>query len=186
MGASDRPVKPSWIATRISSGIEITGFENATSLVATTGKNGVLQPAARRRVNRPLHRSGRCGSAQIVAIREMLLVERETLIDQRHIATRQADANIAFTRAGKQDQPFGCSASQSWSIHGPSAHGSRVDRHVKSAASGFDNPHCWPPETVSSVNSSPISSLWTKNPAPTIGFQAAPCPASRTSPVRTG
>ena len=43
---------------------------------------------------------------QIVAIRKMLLIEGETLLYQRHVSADQADANVAFTPAGQQNQPF--------------------------------------------------------------------------------
>jgi hypothetical protein len=58
---------------------------------------------------------------QIIAIREMLFIERDALIHQRHIAAQQADADVAHTAAGEQNQPFLMFTSQSRSIHGPSA-----------------------------------------------------------------
>ncbi|VGP88477.1 hypothetical protein SB00610_04321 [Klebsiella quasipneumoniae subsp. similipneumoniae] len=43
---------------------------------------------------------------QKIAIREMLFIEGDALLNQRHVAADQADADVAFTAAGEQNQPF--------------------------------------------------------------------------------
>ncbi len=43
---------------------------------------------------------------QKIAVREMLFIESDALFHQRHIAADQADADVTFTAAGEQNQPF--------------------------------------------------------------------------------